>query len=554
MRCSIIDGKLAIFDCYEQKDFVKSYLGAIFNKANKSWVAAANKENVKLLRDHYKVDFDDSVLSYFGKRATTEQVIKKLKNEDVKLKYDFSKVVNAKLMQHQLVAGNIAMALYDNKASGVMFSMEMGTGKTLSAIATIGELRKQGNIDKVLIVCPKVAMKVWEDEFEKFVKGLYDYEVVRIAGTPKQKINKFNYLIEFDGLQIAIINYEYVYAFSEILDKWRPDMIICDESHRIKTPSSNQTKAITKLGNKAKYKMCLTGTPLTNNILDFFSQFRFLDGSVFGYSFTNYKAKYVITGMFNEYLRPNPRNFKELIDKVDSISYRVRKTDCLDLPEFSDIVVPIEMDDKSIKIYKQFEKDFVAWLNENTTISAENALAKTLRLRQITGGFCYDEEGNIVEVSKNRLESCMDIVKELTDAGEQVIVFAEFKSEILAIRDACMKAGISCGTYYGETKDKDRDALVDAFQAKQVQVFIGQIESAGISITLTSSSHMIFYSTGYKYGVYDQARSRIHRKGQVNKCTYYHLMCENTIDQGIIRALQNKEALAKSVIDAYKNM
>jgi SNF2 family DNA or RNA helicase len=433
--------------------------------------------------------------------------------------------------------------------------MEMGTGKTLTAMAIANRLNVEKDCKKILIICPKVAMPVWRDEYKKFEN--LDYKLRLITGTQKKRVDAMNELVDdpSDNLNIAVINYEYTYAFESILSVWKPDIIICDESHRIKGVTTNQTKAITKIGKLVKYKLCLTGTPLTNNILDFFSQFRFLDTSVFGLNFYSFKNRYVITGMFGEYLRPNKSTFDEFKGRVAKISYRVTKEQCLQLPEFTDVVVPVDID--CMKMYRELEKDYITWLNETEYISVENALTKTLKLRQITSGFYYnvDEQGNkdAVFVDDAKIKACMELIEELVENDKKVIVFAEFQAEIEKIKELCDREKIKSGTYYGKTPEKKKLEVVDNFQNGDLQVFIGQIESAGISITLTSASHMIFLSTGYKYGVYDQARARIHRKGQVNKCTYYHLIANNTIDAKIMKALENKEALAQSVIDDYKN-
>lgn len=547
MICSVYKGQLALYDCFSHKDVLKDEYGAKWDAKEKAWLIPFNLENVKKIRDAFQPKFNENVVVSFKNKKKCIEFKEKVANGTYQPSRQFHDLINVTLMQHQILSANFACDIFENGGSGVMFSMEMGTGKTLSAMTVVGQMKPK----KVLIVCPKVAMKVWRDEYEKFSK--YEYMLRVLTGTPKKRIQAMNELIaNEDGLSIAVINYEYTTAFENILTKWQPDMIICDESHKIKSPSSNQTKSIIKIGKTAKYKLCLTGTPLTNNILDFFSQYKFLDSSIFGESFTNYKAKYVITGMFNEYLRPNPRTFNDLRQKVDSIAYRVTKEECLDLPPFVDIPVYVEMNKDAALKYKQFEDEFIVWLDNQTFITADNALTQTLKLRQLTGGFCYNEEQMPVFVDNSKLEACSELIGEIISAGKKVVIFAEFQAEIKALKEMCDKLGVKSGTYYGATKEQDRNALVDGFQNGDIQVFIGQIESAGISITLTSANYMIFYSTGYKYGVYDQARARIHRKGQINKCTYYHLTVKNTIDEKILKSLNKKEKLAQSIIDSYR--
>lgn len=552
----IYKNQIALYDCFAQKDELKTRFGASFNKTEKAWLIPVSVGVIAKLKQMYNPRISTNVNLYVQDQLNVQNKLTEYKqDQNAELKYDFQdNIRNAKLMRHQQVAGNIAFELYKNGHSGVMLDMEMGTGKTMSAMAVVGALK---DVRKVLVICPKISLGVWEREYEKFAN--YDYLICPLNGTAKKRLALMQYQMENEDMHdksIVVINYEYVFTFEKILAKWKPDMIICDESHRIKSPNAQQTKSILRLGNLAKYKMCLTGTPLTNNILDFFSQYKFLDSSVLGDSFVAYKNKYIITGMFNEYLRPNPVTFPELKYRLGTISYRVTKEECLDLPEFTDIYIPVEFEDKNLKLYKEFEKEFVVWLNEHTKVTTENALTQTLKLRQLTGGFCYDYDADMNRSTVNfddaKASACIELIKDIVANGNKVIVFAEFQAEIEKIKEMCDSAKISAVTYYGGTSEKKKDEAYKEFVDGDAMVFIGQIESAGISITLTNAKYTIFYSTGYKYGSYDQARSRMHRKGQTQKCTYYHLVVKHTIDDRINRALDLKEKLAETIIDGYR--
>ena len=545
---------IALTDCFKQKEVIKNEFNGVWQEKDKSWIVSLNGDTISRLRACFGLKLDDKLNEMADRQEKMLELVKEYKENRLQPNRIYNSYLkDCELMEHQLTGATIMDCLFNAGFTGGILSMEMGTGKTLTAMAIVERLSHLGKANKVLIICPKIAINVWKGEYEKFGK---DYKLRTIMGTPKKRLEAINDLEQNPNnrLNIAVINYEYMYAFESIMTKWQPDIIICDESHKIKSVASNQTKSITKVGTVAKYKLCLTGTPLTNNILDFFSQYRFMDSSIFGLNFYSFKSRYVITGMFGEYLRPNKNTFDEFKEKVNKIAYRKTKEECLDLPPYTDIIVPVDIQCK--KIYKELEDDYITWLNETEFISVENALTKTLKLRQITSGFYYDKENDkkvAVFIDTAKVDACMELITQLTDNGNKVIVFAEFQAEIEKIKELCDKAKLKSATYYGKTPDKAKLEIVDNFQNGDLQVFIGQIESAGISITLTSASHMIFLSTGYKYGVYDQARARIHRKGQKNKCTYYHLIANNTIDTKIMKALQNKEALAQSIIDNYKN-
>lgn len=547
---------IAISDCYNERTVLKNKLDARWNYTTKCWEIPISSKSIEFLKKTFNATVSAELANYMSKETglyEQTQEIKEKKNKP--LVYNFQKYIkNATLMEHQQIAGNIAMMLFNAGHSGVMFDMEMGTGKTMATIAVIGELEAK----RILVVCPKISLRVWADEYRKFAN--YDYDLATLSGPAKKRVETMQDLVdnERDGVKsIAVINYEYVKPFEKILAEWHPDIIVCDESHKIKSPSSLQTKAITKLGYLAKYRFCLTGTPLTNNVLDFFSQYKFLDATIFGSSYTSFKNKYVITGMYDEYLRPNPVNLPELKYKLNTISYRVTKEECLDLPPYSDIYVNVDFEPETMDLYREFEKEFVVWLNGQDKITAQNALTKTLKLRQLTGGFCYDVSNpnvnkKVIRFDSSKLNACEDLISSIVREGNKVIVFAEFQAEIEAIANMCEKIHVDAVTYYGNNSDKEKDRAYNRFVNGDAMVFIGQIESAGISITLTNAKYTIFYSTGYKYGAYDQARSRMHRKGQTSNCTYYHLIVNNTIDEKINKALDKKERLAETIIDSYK--
>ena len=547
---------LAVYDCYEERYFLKNTLGASWNSNVKAWLMPISSKAVEILKKNYNAEVSEGLAEHIREEASVYKKITELKeNANAELEYDFQQYIrNATLMRHQQVAGNIAMALFNSCHSGVMFDMEMGTGKTMTTIAVIGSLK---DAQRILIVCPKISLRVWAEEYQKFAN--YGYDLAPLNGTAKKRLEIMNSLIENEKegrKSIAVINYEYAFPFEKILTEWKPDVVVCDESHKIKSPSAKQTKAITKISKLSKYKFCLTGTPMTNNLLDFYSQFRFLDISVFGSSYVAFKNKYVITGMYDEYLRPNPVNLQELKYRLGSISYRVTKDECLDLPPYSDVYIKVDFEPETMAKYKEFEKEFVVWLNKQDMITAQNALTQTLKLRQLTGGFCYDynqKNGrDIIHFDKAKLNACEDLVSDIVREGNKVIIFAEFQAEIEAIEEMCNRLKIRAVSYYGGSSEKEKNKAYEDFVKGTAMVFIGQIESAGISITLTNAKYTIFYSTGYKYGSYDQARSRMHRKGQKQNCTYYHLIVNGTIDERINKALDKKERLAETIIDGYK--
>src|SRR5690606_30296187 len=164
------------------------------------------------------------------------------------------------------------------------------------------------------------------------------------------------------------------------------DMIICDESQRIKTPGAKQSKALHRLGKLAKYRLILTGTPVTQSPLDFFSQYKFLEPSIFGDSFFAFKARYAIEqpiGNTGGKKVIGYRNMAELVQKAHSIAFRVTKDEALDLPEQVDQVLYATLEKKAQALYNQMLRESVVELNEEKVITAANVLARLLRLSQL---------------------------------------------------------------------------------------------------------------------------------------------------------------------------
>ena len=185
--------------------------------------------------------------------------------------------------------------------------------------------------------------------------------------------------------------------------------------------------------------------------------------------------------------------------------------------------------------------------------TATNVLTKILRLSQLTGGFLGDDEGKkIHQISKAKLNALEDIIDEVTASGKKLVVMARFIPEIEAIKKLLVDKGLHFSIITGEIKNRANE--IAKFQNDtDVLVFVGQIATAGLGITLTAASTMVFYSLDYSMSNFEQAKARIHRTGQRENCTYIYLIASNTVDKKIMRALKNKVNLAKSLIDDYKN-
>ena len=434
---------------------------------------------------------------------------------------------------------------------GAALLMDMGTGKTLTTIAVMGRGYLNGKIKKVLVVCPASVLPVWEKEIKEYAD--YETNVATLDGVMQKRIQKLKELVFGKGLKIAIINYESTWRMFDELKEWSPDLIICDESQRIKNHTAAQSKAMHKLGDIAKYKMILTGTPVQNNPLDLFSQYRFLDKTVYGTSFYAFKNRYVRMGGYGGHEIIGYINQDELIEKAHSIAYRVTKDEALDLPEQISTVRYCELEPSARKLYDRLKRESYMELQQGE-ITATNVLTKTLRLRQITGGFINNDDGETQIVSNAKLNALEEIINDVViNSNKKLVVFAVFVNEIKAIRKLIESKGIKYSWIAGEVKKEDRGAMVSDFQENDdVKIFIAQTHTAGLGITLTAADTAVFYSLDFNYVDYTQALSRLHRLGQKNKVNNIHVLTKNAIDEKLIAVLEKKEDIAKTVVDDWR--
>ena len=421
----------------------------------------------------------------------------------------------------------------ERKGFGLLF--EMGCGKTLTAIAIMGAAYQMGAIEKVLVVAPTSVCSVWPHDISDFAD--FKTRVGVLLGTKEKRLRELDAVKNHPlrALKVCVINYESVWRddiFQSIAD-YAPDMIIADESQRIKTHDAQQSKGMHKLGDLAKYKLILSGTPVQNNAIDIFSQYRFLDPTVFGINFYAFRNRYAIMGGFNQKQIIGYRDLDKLIKKEYSIAYRVTKAEALDLPEQTFITRHIPLEGKSKNLYDRIKKDSFAELENGGQISAPTVLTKLLRLQQFTGGFIQPDAGKPEFVFDGKLNALEDIIDDyVIGEDKKLVIFCRFRPEIDLITKLIQKKKLGFISIYGDVKLEERGALVEDFQKnKDTRIALLQIDTAGLGITLTAADTCVYYSVNFNYAAYSQSLARIHRIGQKNNCTYIHLVVEKTIDE-----------------------
>lgn len=562
MKIALIRGVVTIAEL-SNLDFqrLKNISGLRWNRTTRCMVGPVSLNLLDGLARYYKLPADmETKRQRLGKTRREIDAERLVEDPAPLLPYP----VKANLYKHQIRGANMALRAFgalDAKAPGGGFGelFEMGCGKTLTTIAVAGALYNLGKIDRVLVVAPTSVCSVWPHDLNQF--ATFPWEARVLLGDKKKRLKALNELENwpFKALRIAVINYESTHreGIFEALAAYKPDLIVCDESQRIKNPSAAQSKALHKLGDAAPFRMILSGTPVQNNAVDLYSQYRFLDPAVYGANFYAFKNRYCIMGGYGQHQIVGYRNMDELVEKEHSVAYRVTKEECLDLPQQTFINRYVQFTDAEQAIYEQLRKSSFLELETGENVTATTILTMYLRLMQLTGGFLTaDESTRPKQVNTAKLDALADIVDDyVVDAGKKLVIFARFRAEIAAIENLLRLRKIQYGSIYGDVPMEERGKIVDDFQTNpDTKVFVAQIQTAGLGITLHAASTAVFYSYDYNYANYAQALARIHRIGQHLPVTYIHLVVDGSIDEKILAALENKEDMAKTVVDSWREV
>lgn len=562
MKIALIRGVVTIAEL-SNLDFqrLKNISGLRWNRTTRCMVGPVSLNLLDGLARYYKLPADmETKRQRLGKTRREIDAERLAEDPAPLLPYP----VKANLYKHQIRGANMALRAFgalDAKTPGGGFGelFEMGCGKTLTTIAVAGALYNLGKIDRVLVVAPTSVCSVWPHDLNQF--AAFPWEARVLLGDKKKRLKALNELENwpFKALRIAVINYESAHreGIFEALAAYKPDLIVCDESQRIKNPSAAQSKALHKLGDAAPFRMILSGTPVQNNAVDLYSQYRFLDPAVYGANFYAFKNRYCIMGGYGQHQIVGYRNMDELVEKEHSVAYRVTKEECLDLPQQTFINRYVQFTDAEQAIYEQLRKSSFLELETGENVTATTILTMYLRLMQLTGGFLTaDESTRPKQVNTAKLDALADIVDDyVVDAGKKLVIFARFRAEIAAIENLLRLRKIQYGSIYGDVPMEERGKIVEDFQTNpDTKVFVAQIQTAGLGITLHAASTAVFYSYDYNYANYAQALARIHRIGQRLPVTYIHLVVDGSIDEKILAALENKEDMAKTVVDSWREV
>ena len=457
---------------------------------------------------------------------------------------------------HQLKALEVS---WDKKCFA--YFMEMGTGKSKVLIDNSAMLYDHGKINGVLIVAPKGVYKNWySSEIPTHLPDHIEKNVVLWqANITKQQQKSLNTLFETGtDLHVLIMNVESLSTkkgvdFAAKFINSHETLMAIDESTTIKNPEAKRTKNIVELGKNAKYKRILTGSPVTKSPLDLYKQCEFLDPWLLDHtSWYTFRTRYAIMKNMSFNGRTfqkvvGYKNLGELSEKLKPFSNRVLKDDCLDLPKKTFMKRIVQLTPDQFKVYEQMKKEALAILN-GKMLTTSNALTQLMRLQQITCGHFKSDDGTVQEVKSNRIDELIDVLNEIEG---KVVIWAHWQNDVKQIIKAIIdEFDQGCLVdYYGLTPQDERQQNIKRFQEDdKCRFFIGTPQTGGYGITLTAASNMIYYSNGYDLEKRQQSEARIDRIGQTKPMTYIDIICEDTVDERIVKALRKKVNIASQVM------
>jgi len=447
-----------------------------------------------------------------------------------------------------------------NKETYAYF-MEMGTGKTKVLIDNASMLYDKGKINGLLIIAPKGVVKTWhEQELPTHLPNhIENVTVLWQANITKGQSKKLGTLFNTgEELHILIMNVEAFStqkgtAFAAKFISSHNTLMAIDESTTIKNPKAQRTKNILKLSTRTKYRRIMTGSPITKNPLDLYSQCEFLSPWLLDYtSYYAFRNRYAEMKTMHIHGRSIQvvdkfQNLGELSETLQGFSYRVLKEDCLDLPDKNFTKRQITLTPDQRKIYNQMKEMALAHLNGKLA-STMTVLTQLMRLHQITCGHFTADDGTIQRIANNRVNELIEILSEMEG---KAIIWAHYQWDIKDIIKEIVKVygPGSVVDYYGLTPQSERQNNIRKFQDDpKCRFIVGTPSTGGYGITLTAANTVIYYSNGYDLEKRLQSEDRAHRIGQKKNVTYVDIIAEDTVDEKIVKALRKKINIASEVL------
>ncbi len=431
--------------------------------------------------------------------------------------------------------------------------MDQGTGKTKVAIDKAGHLYSSGKIDAVLVVSLNGVHRQWaEGQIPQHLSVKHEAYAWCKKGIPKSlfqddSLKFFCTYIDAIGNQKGYDSaHEFIKAHSGRV------LLVIDESHSIKNYKARRTEAAMQLGGLCSNRMILTGTPISRNVVDIWSQFKFLHPSIIGMKYiTAFRQEYCIMGGFNGREVVGQKNVERLQQRVAPYSFRVTKEEALDLPEkiYNEWVFSMHPEQK--KKYDELKDNFTLMLDSGEISSVANAANLMIRLQQISCGVVVDDDGLHHEVPDARFDELQLLLDSLEG---KIVIWARFNSDIVKMAKLL---GDRCVTYYGDTKQSEREQAVAKFldAGSGIDYFVSNPAAGGTGLNLQGDcTTAIYYSNSFSAIQRWQSEDRIHRIGTTGSVQYYDMVCRGSVDRRILQNLRQKKSISDLALTDIRKM
>lgn len=423
----------------------------------------------------------------------------------------------------------------DHETSGLF--LDMGMGKTVSTLTAISNLILLGDVNKVLVIAPlRVAEDTWSTECEKW-EHLHDLKISKILGPKMARLRALK-----EDADIYIINRENVpWLVQEIGKTWSFDMCVIDELSSFKSSKAQRFRELKKVRPYFKYIVGLTGTPAPNSLIDLWPQVYLLDGGKrLGKTITGYRQQYFYPEQANGHIvykyGLKPGADEAIEERISDICISMKACDHLNMPERMDNIIPVNIDKTK---YKELQKELVAEIG-GEDITVANAAVLSNKLLQMANGAIYTESKEVIELHDAKLDALAEIIE--CNEGKPLLCFYSFKSDCERI----MKK-------FKHAKKLESSEDIKAWNEGKIQLLLLHPASAGHGLNLQyGGSIVVWFGLTWSLELYQQANARLYRQGQKDTVIINHIVAKGTVDEDVIKALQQKKVGQDKLLEAVK--
>ena len=429
---------------------------------------------------------------------------------------------------------------------------EQRCGKTLSMLGAYNRIcRDDGRDYRMLVFTGKSIQHVWDEHIKEHMSGVTNVRLYEKTKKKPQIVDELKKLGKVIGITSHSLSSQNKIS---IIKRFDPDIIVLDESQAFKNISSQRCRHIFSIFRDNTMRFCLSGTPTGQGYIDLYAQLLWL----YGFNFPPTKKAFM--NMFchtyelnNIKIISGYKNVAKIKDVVRANSYRVKQSDNFDVPDKKNIMLNVDLSEKTLSLYHQFRASKMLNIDEKV-LKVRNPLVLLNKLRQFLGGVVisnYEDDYVLHKVSSEKPNTLKDyIIEETPTPKNKLVIYCVFIHEIDMICDMLNDMDISYGRISGKVPIKQTEKIIQLFQNEnQPCVIVGQVKTLSAGIKLSRSKRVLFYTPDFSFQVIEQAKERIVDSSQKNNVAYIYLVVKNTIEERIIRLLTKLKKQSNYILD-----